>query len=77
MCDPTYRVQFVDDRGETAFTIPTDREDAIIRACSMRLRFIVQAIVDDVIGDIVVKLIKYVRKPDAIRAASSQGATRS
>jgi hypothetical protein len=46
-------VQFVDDRGETAFTAPSRGEDAIDQACDMRLRFFVQAIVDDLSGDIV------------------------
>lgn len=54
MWDATYRVQFVDDRGETAFTGLSDREGAIARACDMRLRFMVQAIVDNFTGDIAI-----------------------
>jgi hypothetical protein len=53
MSPSQYRVQFVDDKGEFAFTQPSDREGAIARACGMRLRFMVQAIVDDVTGDVV------------------------
>ena len=49
----TYRVQFVDDKGEFAFTERSDRERAIAEACDLRLRFMVQAIVDDVTGDVV------------------------
>lgn len=49
----TYRVQFVDDKGEFAFTSPRDREGALAEACSIRLRFMVQAIVDDITGDVV------------------------
>jgi hypothetical protein len=50
----TYRVQFVDPEGEIAFTDPLSRENAIARACGMRLRFIVQGIVDNVTGDLVI-----------------------
>jgi len=49
----TYRVQFIDDKGEFAFTEPSNRESAITEACDLRLRYMVQAIVDDVTGDIV------------------------
>jgi hypothetical protein len=53
MSPSTYRVQFIDDKGEFAFTEPSDREGAISEACSLRLRFMVQAIVDDITGDVV------------------------
>jgi hypothetical protein len=53
MSPSTYRVQFIDDKGEFAFTEPRDREGAITEACSLRLRFMVQAIVDDINGDVV------------------------
>jgi hypothetical protein len=53
MRDSQYRVQYVDEMGEFAFTHALDREGAIAQACAMRLRFIVQAIVDDRTGDIV------------------------
>jgi hypothetical protein len=53
MRDPTYRVQFTDHRGETAFTNPSNLEDAIDRACGMRPPFIARAIVDERTGDIV------------------------
>ena len=52
--DPsTYRVQFIDEKGEFAFTERSDREGAITEACNLRLRFMVQAIVDDITGDVV------------------------
>jgi hypothetical protein len=53
MRDAMYRVQFVDHEGETAFTNASNREGAIKRACGMRPALIVQAIVDDRTGDIV------------------------
>ena len=49
----TYRVQFIDEKGEFAFTERSDREGAIAEACNLRLRFMVQAIVDDITGDVV------------------------
>jgi hypothetical protein len=49
---PTYRVQFVDDRGETAFTQCSSSRSAIDQACRMQKHSIVQGIVDDLTGDI-------------------------
>ena len=68
----TYRVQFIDDKGEFAFTEPSDRENAIVQACSLRLRFMVQGIVDDITGDIVMSA-------DEIRAEAQrrESSTRS
>ncbi len=53
MRSSTYRVQFVDYKGEFAFTERSDWEGAITRACRLRLRFVVLAIVDDITGDVV------------------------
>ena len=39
MTNATYRVQFIDEEGEFAFTDPLNLEGAIARACGMRLRF--------------------------------------
>jgi hypothetical protein len=52
MQDPIYRVQFVDNRGETAFTDCSSSQRAIDRACRMQKRAIVQGIVNDLTGDI-------------------------
>ena len=53
MSPSTYRVQFIDEKGEFAFSEPSDRDGAITEACKLRLRFMVQGIVDDITGDIV------------------------
>jgi hypothetical protein len=52
MRDQTYRVQYVDDEGETAFTKPSFIREAIILAIRMRTGFVVEGIVDDVTGDL-------------------------
>lgn len=49
---PIYRVQFVDDHGETAFTACSSSQSAIDQACQIQKQAIVQGIVDDVTGDI-------------------------
>jgi len=60
---PIYRVQFVDDQGETAFTECSSSRSAIDKACRMQKHAIVQGIVDDVTGDIFMT-------PDQIRNES-------
>ncbi|MBV9567094.1 MAG: hypothetical protein JO172_03060 [Hyphomicrobiales bacterium] len=70
----TYRVQFIDDKGEFAFTEPSDRENAIVEACSLRLRFMVQAIVDDVTGDVVMSA-EEIRAEAQRRESSSRSLT--
>ncbi len=52
MQPPIYRVQFVDDQGETAFSDCSSSQSAIAQACRMQKHFIVQGIVNDVTGDI-------------------------
>ena len=52
MQDPIYRVQFIDDHGEIAFTDCSSSQRAIDRACRMQKHAIVQGIVNDVTGDI-------------------------
>jgi hypothetical protein len=47
-----YRVQYVADDGETAFTEPSAIRKAINLAIRMRTRFVVQGIVDDLTGDV-------------------------
>lgn len=49
---PIYRVQFVDDQGETAFTECSSSQSAIDQACRIQRHAIVQGIVDDLTGDI-------------------------
>jgi hypothetical protein len=47
-----YRVQYIDEDGETAFTDCSSIEKTLRRAVRMRTRFLVQGIVDDVTGDL-------------------------
>jgi hypothetical protein len=47
-----YRVQYVADDGETAFTELSSIRKAINLAIQMRRRFLVQGVVHDVTGDL-------------------------
>jgi hypothetical protein len=49
---PIYRVQFIDNHGETAFTECSTSQRAIDQACHIQKHAFVQGIVDDVTGDL-------------------------
>ena len=58
----------MDDRGETAFTSLSDGKLAVaLSACDMRLRFIVQAIVDNFTGDVAIAITADQIRAEAFR----------